>query len=53
MNIHTAVSFLKSTVRIAGYFALMVAFSGNPDVFVAGCILIVSEIIGILEEVGE
>jgi len=50
---HKALSFLKSGTRIIGYFALIVAFSGSPDVFVAGCILILSEIIGIVEEVGE
>jgi len=52
VNNHTVLSFIKSGVRITGYFALIVAFSGNPDVFLAGCILIGSEVLGIVEEIG-
>ena len=50
---HKTISFIKSAIRIIGYFALIVAFPTNPDMFIAGCILILSEVIGIIEEVGE
>ncbi len=41
---HQIVSFLKSAVRITGYAFLPV------DIFTAACILIISELIGIAEE---
>jgi hypothetical protein len=43
-KLHQTISFLKSTVRISGYGALM--YSISLGVFV----LIISEVIGILEE---
>jgi hypothetical protein len=43
-KLHQIISFLKSTVRLTGYGALM--YSIGLGVFV----LIISEIIGILEE---
>jgi hypothetical protein len=43
-KLHQTISFLKSTVRLTGYGALM--YSIGLGVFV----LIISEIIGILEE---
>ena len=50
---HKALSFLKSGIRIIGYFVLWLAFPVNPEIFAASMILILSEIIGIVEEVGE
>ena len=44
MTEHTKISYLKSTIRIAGYGALAVSL--RAGVF----ILILSEFIGILEE---
>ena len=45
---HQTVSFIKSAVRIAGYFLLCIA--PIPIVRTAGLILVFSEIIGIIEE---
>ena len=41
---HTKISYLKSSIRIAGYAAILI------NVRAAVVILIVSEIVGILEE---
>ena len=41
---HQTVSFIKSFIRIAGYVWLPF------DIFVAGFLLIISEIVGIYEE---
>lgn len=53
MSTHKKISFIKSTVRILGYFGLMTAFELNVTGYLAGVILIVSEIIGVAEEFGE
>ena len=53
MSLHKKISFIKSAVRIFGYFGLMVAFGDNVTGFFAGFVLVVSEIIGIVEELGE
>jgi hypothetical protein len=53
MSIHKKISFVKSAVRIFGYFGLWVAFPDNPMAFFAGLILVISELIGVLEELGE
>lgn len=50
---HKTLSFLKSGIRIIGYFSLWLAFPAIPEVFGASMILILSEIVGIVEEVGE
>ena len=47
MNYHKKISFIKSTIRIIGY--LFIPF----NILLATVILIVSEILGILEEIKE
>ena len=44
---HQNISFLKSGIRFAGYFLLLF------DMRVACGVLIVSELLGIIEEIGE
>jgi hypothetical protein len=53
MSLHKKLSFIKSAIRIAGYFAIWVAFPDNPMAFFAGVILVISEVIGIIEEIDE
>jgi hypothetical protein len=53
MSLHKKISFVKSAVRVLGYFGLMVAFGDNVTGYFAGVILVVSELIGIVEELGE
>jgi hypothetical protein len=48
---HKQISFVKSGVRIAGY--VMGGYAFNGLLAMAFVVLIVSEIIGILEEIGE
>lgn len=50
---HKEWSFIKSGIRIVGYLALMVALFENSAAVLAGAILIVSELVGVWEEVGE
>ncbi len=48
---HQTISFIKSAVRIAGYF--LGAWAATSEVlWTAFLVLIVSEIIGIAEEIG-
>jgi hypothetical protein len=44
---HQTISFVKSGIRIFGYICLLDSLS------LAAFVLIVSEVIGVLEEVGE
>lgn len=44
---HQSISFIKSAIRIVGYGCLTLSIP------LAALVLIVSEVIGILEEVGE
>ncbi len=44
---HQTISFMKSGIRFAGYFLLLF------DMRVACGVLVVSELLGIVEEVGE
>lgn len=44
---HQEISYIKSTIRIAGYCALLINFT------IAALILVVSELVGIAEEIGE
>jgi hypothetical protein len=53
VSTHKKISFVKSTIRIFGYFGLMVAFGDNVTGYFAGGVLVVSELIGIVEELGE
>lgn len=53
MSTHKKISFVKSAVRIFGYFGLWIAFPDNPMAFFTGLVLVVSEVIGIIEEIGE
>jgi hypothetical protein len=53
MSLHKKISFVKSVVRIFGYYAIWIALPDNPMMFFAGLVLIVSECIGIVEELGE
>lgn len=53
MSLHKKISFVKSVIRIFGYFGLMLAFGLNVTGYLAGGVLIVSEIVGIVEELGE
>ncbi len=43
-KLHQRISFLKSAIRIAGYVLLPV------DIVIASVVLVVSEVIGIIEE---
>jgi len=45
---HQTISFIKSAIRIAGYGLMYFV----PDLFWAANVLIVSELIGIYEEIG-
>lgn len=53
MSPHKIISFIKSFIRIFGYFALGIAFGDNTTGFEAAMILIASEVLGIVEEIGE
>lgn len=53
MSTHKKISFIKSAVRIFGYFGLMLAFGDNVMGFFVGMVLIISELIGVMEELGE
>lgn len=44
---HQTISFIKSVIRLVGYIALPISLG------FAAWILIISEIVGIFEEVGE
>jgi hypothetical protein len=43
-KLHQRISFLKSAIRIVGYILLPV------DILIASAVLVVSELIGIIEE---
>ena len=49
---HQTLSFIKSGIRIAGYFALAAPTGTPPIVFVAVVLLVLSEVLGIVEEIG-
>jgi len=53
MSTHKKISFAKSFIRIFGYFALGLAFGDNTMGFAAAMILVASEVLGIVEEIGE
>lgn len=53
MSTHKILSFIKSTIRIFGYVTLSLAFPLNEMIFFAAVILVFSEVIGVIEEVGE
>ncbi len=55
---HQTISFIKSVIRIAGYVAICIvgwhldAFEFAKYIEAAGLLLIASEVVGILEEIG-
>ena len=54
MTLHTAISYLKSALRIGGYvsllhFFLVIGFCG-PLVVLPCILLIIAEVLGIIEE---
>lgn len=53
MSTHKKISFIKSTIRIFGYFIGATALGDNVAMFAAFVVLAVSEVIGIIEEVDE
>lgn len=53
MSTHKKISFVKSTIRIFGYFVGMAAAGDNVTLFAAWMILAVSEVIGVIEELDE
>jgi hypothetical protein len=53
VSTHKKISFIKSAVRMFGYFGLMLAFGDNVMGFFTGMVLTVSELIGVVEELGE
>lgn len=53
MSLHKKISFIKSTVRMLGYFAGILGAGLNVVMFYAFVILMISEVIGIVEEIGE
>jgi hypothetical protein len=52
MSLHTRISFLKSGVRILGYILGGLTFRHGP-LPAAFFVLVLSEVIGIFEELGE
>jgi hypothetical protein len=53
MSIHKLLSYLKSAVRVIGYYACALAFGDNMIGFFGCIILIVAEIFGFFEEMDE
>jgi hypothetical protein len=53
MSLHKKISFFKSGVRIVAYLIGCAAFVHNTAAFMAFYVLVLSEIVGIYEEVGE
>jgi hypothetical protein len=53
MSPHKKISFLKSSIRIVGYVFGFLAFVDSVLATLAFTILIVSEVIGVIEEFGE
>jgi hypothetical protein len=53
MSTHKKISFAKSTIRIFGYWGLALAFGDNPVGYFAALVLITSEVLGVIEEIGE
>lgn len=53
MSLHKKISFYKSAVRLVGYILGMAAFWNNTLAFVAFAVLFISEVIGVVEELGE
>lgn len=53
MSTHKLISFVKSFIRIFGYVVLGMAFGDNTTGFAAAAILVMSEVLGIVEEIGE
>lgn len=52
MSKHKKISFIKSAVRITGYYAGFMSFD-NLMIEICFFVLVVSEIIGIYEEIDE
>lgn len=52
MSPHKKISFVKSGIRILGYILGGLAFKNEP-LAAAFFVLVISEFIGILEEIGE
>lgn len=48
---HAKISYLKSAIRIVGYTCFLFV-DHHPAIVLAGAVLIISEIIGIIEEIG-
>lgn len=53
MSTHKKLSFIKSFIRMLGYVGLSVAFGDNVAGFIAAWVLVGSEVLGIVEEIGE
>ena len=55
MSLHKKISFFKSGIRILGYVIGAIASVHSHDMFMhwAFVILVASEVIGIIEELGE
>jgi len=51
--VHKLISFAKSIVRIFGFVALSQVLPTNDMLFFACFILVVAEVLGIVEEIGE
>jgi hypothetical protein len=49
---HAKISYIKSCIRILGYGAMTAVGHQHPCIVLAGVLLIVAEIIGIIEEFG-
>lgn len=53
---HQTISFIKSGVRIVGYLGIsflpFIPFSPLTALFLIGAVLVISELIGIVEEIG-
>ena len=52
MTDHACISYIKSTIRIAGYSALF-CITAHPMILVAAAVLILAEAVGVVEEFGQ
>ena len=48
-ELHKRISYWKSGIRIAGYLVLF--FSNSLVIVIAGMVLVISELVGVAEEV--
>jgi hypothetical protein len=52
MTAHAQLSYIKSGIRIFGYL-FMLGVTQHPCILVAAILLLIAEVVGIVEEIGE